>query len=82
MFTNSEPCLSSSLAESITARLMVFILFFCFFQAENALAAVPEESRSEGKINFKVYRKYFTAGANYFVIFILILFNILAQVSC
>uniref|UniRef100_A0A8C0B8P8 ATP binding cassette subfamily C member 4 n=1 Tax=Buteo japonicus TaxID=224669 RepID=A0A8C0B8P8_9AVES len=50
--------------------------------AENALAAVPEESRSEGKINFKVYRKYFTAGANYFVIFILVVFNILAQVSC
>nr|XP_025975233.1 multidrug resistance-associated protein 4 isoform X3 [Dromaius novaehollandiae] len=49
--------------------------------AENALAAMPEESRSEGKINFKVYRKYFTAGANYFVIFILLLFNILAQVA-
>lgn len=55
----------------------------CFvLQAENALAAVPEESRSEGKITFKIYRKYFTAGANYFVIFILIVFNILAQVSC
>uniref|UniRef100_A0A8C9GA40 ATP binding cassette subfamily C member 4 n=1 Tax=Pavo cristatus TaxID=9049 RepID=A0A8C9GA40_PAVCR len=49
--------------------------------AENPLAAVPEESRSEGKINFKIYRKYFTAGANYFVIFILVLFNILAQVA-
>ncbi|XP_039412791.1 multidrug resistance-associated protein 4 isoform X2 [Corvus cornix cornix] len=48
---------------------------------ENALAAVPEESRHEGKINFKVYRKYFTAGANYFVIFILLVFNILAQVA-
>ncbi|NWI37959.1 MRP4 protein, partial [Picathartes gymnocephalus] len=48
---------------------------------ENVLAAVPEESRHEGKINFKVYRKYFTAGANYFVIFILLLFNILAQVA-
>ncbi|NXT80894.1 MRP4 protein, partial [Zapornia atra] len=49
--------------------------------AENALAAVPDESRSEGKISFKVYRKYFTAGANYFVIFILLVFNILAQVA-
>uniref|UniRef100_A0A8C3ILG3 Multidrug resistance-associated protein 4 n=1 Tax=Chrysemys picta bellii TaxID=8478 RepID=A0A8C3ILG3_CHRPI len=38
------------------------------------------ESRSEGKINFKIYRKYFAAGANYFVIFILLLLNILAQV--
>lgn len=65
-------------SESIAARLM---FSFFFFQTENPLAAVPEESRSEGKINFKVYRKYFTAGANYFVIFILVLFNILAQVS-
>uniref|UniRef100_A0A803WEM7 Multidrug resistance-associated protein 4 n=1 Tax=Ficedula albicollis TaxID=59894 RepID=A0A803WEM7_FICAL len=48
---------------------------------ENALAAVPEESRNEGKINFKLYRKYFSAGANYFVIFILLVFNILAQVA-
>ncbi|NWX88406.1 MRP4 protein, partial [Nothoprocta pentlandii] len=48
---------------------------------ENALAAMPEESRSEGKISLKVYRKYFSAGANYFVIFILVLFNILAQVA-
>uniref|UniRef100_A0A8C0V5B3 Multidrug resistance-associated protein 4 n=1 Tax=Cyanistes caeruleus TaxID=156563 RepID=A0A8C0V5B3_CYACU len=48
---------------------------------ENALAAVPEESRHEGKIGFKVYRKYFTAGANYFVIFILLVLNILAQVA-
>uniref|UniRef100_A0A8C3DGF8 Multidrug resistance-associated protein 4 n=1 Tax=Corvus moneduloides TaxID=1196302 RepID=A0A8C3DGF8_CORMO len=39
------------------------------------------ESRHEGKINFKVYRKYFSAGANYFVIFILLVFNILAQVA-
>ncbi|KAJ7421392.1 multidrug resistance-associated protein 4 [Willisornis vidua] len=46
---------------------------------ENAVAAVPEESRHEGKISFKVYRKYFSAGANYFVIFILLVFNILAQ---
>ncbi|NXA46167.1 MRP4 protein, partial [Nothocercus julius] len=48
---------------------------------ENALTAMPEESRSEGKISLKVYRKYFSAGANYFVIFILVLFNILAQVA-
>ncbi|NWZ76045.1 MRP4 protein, partial [Poecile atricapillus] len=48
---------------------------------ENALAAVPEESRHEGKIGFKIYRKYFTAGANYFVIFILLVLNILAQVA-
>uniref|UniRef100_A0A8C4XY13 Multidrug resistance-associated protein 4 n=1 Tax=Gopherus evgoodei TaxID=1825980 RepID=A0A8C4XY13_9SAUR len=47
---------------------------------EPLVTALPEESRSEGKINFKIYRKYFAAGANYFVIFILLLLNILAQV--
>ncbi|XP_044865818.1 ATP-binding cassette sub-family C member 4 isoform X4 [Mauremys mutica] len=48
---------------------------------EPLVTALPEESRSEGKINFKMYRKYFAAGANYFVIFILLLLNILAQVA-
>ncbi|XP_050803051.1 ATP-binding cassette sub-family C member 4 isoform X1 [Gopherus flavomarginatus] len=48
---------------------------------EPLVTALPEESRSEGKINFKIYRKYFAAGANYFVIFILLLLNILAQVA-
>uniref|UniRef100_A0A663MJT2 Multidrug resistance-associated protein 4 n=1 Tax=Athene cunicularia TaxID=194338 RepID=A0A663MJT2_ATHCN len=51
-------------------------------QKDGAVEQPPvSESRSEGKINFKVYRKYFTAGANYFVIFILLVFNILAQVA-
>lgn len=49
-------------------------------QTEPVLTAVPEESRSEGKINFKIYRKYFSAGANYFIIFILLFLNVLAQV--
>uniref|UniRef100_A0A8U7M4T4 Cystic fibrosis transmembrane conductance regulator n=1 Tax=Corvus moneduloides TaxID=1196302 RepID=A0A8U7M4T4_CORMO len=52
-------------------------------QKDGAVEQPPvSESRHEGKINFKVYRKYFSAGANYFVIFILLVFNILAQVSC
>ncbi|XP_058040750.1 ATP-binding cassette sub-family C member 4 [Ahaetulla prasina] len=45
------------------------------------LTALPEESRSEGKIGFTIYKKYFSAGANYFVIFILLVLNILAQVT-
>uniref|UniRef100_A0A670YM28 Multidrug resistance-associated protein 4 n=1 Tax=Pseudonaja textilis TaxID=8673 RepID=A0A670YM28_PSETE len=45
------------------------------------LTSLPEESRSEGKIGFTIYKKYFSAGANYFVIFILLVLNILAQVS-
>ncbi|XP_015684952.1 multidrug resistance-associated protein 4, partial [Protobothrops mucrosquamatus] len=45
------------------------------------LTALPEESRSEGKIGFTIYKKYFSAGANYFVIFILLVLNILALVT-
>ncbi|XP_042316522.1 ATP-binding cassette sub-family C member 4 isoform X2 [Sceloporus undulatus] len=48
---------------------------------EPILTALPEESRSEGKIGFNIYKKYFAAGANYFVIFILLFLNILAQVA-
>ncbi|XP_051881887.1 multidrug resistance-associated protein 4 isoform X2 [Pristis pectinata] len=48
---------------------------------ESVLTAVPEESRSEGSIGFKVYKKYFLAGANYFIILIAIGLNLLAQVS-
>ncbi|XP_069746450.1 ATP-binding cassette sub-family C member 4 isoform X3 [Narcine bancroftii] len=48
---------------------------------ESVLSAVPEENRSEGSISFNVYKKYFLAGANLFVIFIVILLNVLAQVS-
>uniref|UniRef100_A0A803TSN8 ATP binding cassette subfamily C member 4 (PEL blood group) n=1 Tax=Anolis carolinensis TaxID=28377 RepID=A0A803TSN8_ANOCA len=47
---------------------------------EPLLTALPEESRSEGKIGFNIYKKYFAAGANYFVIFIIFSLNILAQV--
>uniref|UniRef100_A0A670YJU0 ATP binding cassette subfamily C member 4 (PEL blood group) n=1 Tax=Pseudonaja textilis TaxID=8673 RepID=A0A670YJU0_PSETE len=45
------------------------------------LTSLPEESRSEGKIGFTIYKKYFSAGANYFVIFILLVLNILAQIT-
>ncbi|XP_053167888.1 ATP-binding cassette sub-family C member 4 isoform X2 [Hemicordylus capensis] len=48
---------------------------------EPVLTSLPEESRSEGKINFHIYMKYFAAGANYCLIFIIVLLNILAQVS-
>ncbi|XP_047408548.1 ATP-binding cassette sub-family C member 4 isoform X2 [Sciurus carolinensis] len=48
---------------------------------ENAQAVQPEESRSEGKVGFKVYKNYFTAGASWFIIIFLILLNMAAQVS-
>lgn len=48
---------------------------------EPVLTTLPEESRSEGKIGFNIYKKYFAAGANYFVILILLFLSVLAQVS-
>ncbi|XP_040281246.1 multidrug resistance-associated protein 4 [Bufo bufo] len=48
---------------------------------EPVLTAVQEESRSEGTVGFKVYKKYFLSGSSYFMIFLLLLLNILAQVS-
>nr|DBA33080.1 TPA: hypothetical protein GDO54_000812 [Pyxicephalus adspersus] len=48
---------------------------------EPVLTAVPEESRSEGTVGFKVYKKYLLAGSSYLMIFIVLLLNILAQVS-
>ncbi|XP_045694930.1 ATP-binding cassette sub-family C member 4 isoform X2 [Phyllostomus hastatus] len=48
---------------------------------ENVQATVPEESRSEGKIGLKAYRNYFTAGANWFILIVLVLVNIAALAS-
>nr|XP_033806273.1 multidrug resistance-associated protein 4 isoform X3 [Geotrypetes seraphini] len=48
---------------------------------EPILTALPEESRAKGTIGFKVYKKYFSAGANYIVIVIFLLLGVLAQVS-
>ncbi|XP_041055069.1 multidrug resistance-associated protein 4 isoform X2 [Carcharodon carcharias] len=48
---------------------------------ESVLSAVPEESRSEGSIGFKVYKKYFLAGASGFMMLIVIILNLLAHVS-
>ncbi|XP_005355719.1 multidrug resistance-associated protein 4 [Microtus ochrogaster] len=47
---------------------------------ETTQAAQPEESRSEGKVGFKAYKNYFTAGASWFFIVFLILLNMAAQV--
>ncbi|XP_036312186.1 ATP-binding cassette sub-family C member 4 isoform X2 [Pipistrellus kuhlii] len=48
---------------------------------ENVQVAVAEESRSEGKIGLKAYKNYFIAGAHWFTIILLILVNIVAQLS-
>ncbi|XP_078513731.1 ATP-binding cassette sub-family C member 4 [Lissotriton helveticus] len=49
-------------------------------QTEPVLTAFPEEARSKGKIGFKLYKKYFKAGASHLMIVILLLLNVLAQV--
>ncbi|XP_036396882.1 multidrug resistance-associated protein 4 [Megalops cyprinoides] len=43
--------------------------------------SIVEESRSEGKIGFGLYLKYFRAGANILVLLFLILLNLFAQTS-
>ncbi|XP_075708503.1 ATP-binding cassette sub-family C member 4 isoform X2 [Rhinoderma darwinii] len=48
---------------------------------EPVLSAVQEESRSEGTVGFKVYKKYFLSGSSYLMMFLLILLNILSQVA-
>ncbi|XP_053563814.1 ATP-binding cassette sub-family C member 4 [Bombina bombina] len=48
---------------------------------EPVLTAVPEESRSEGTVGFKVYKKYFKAGSSWLMIFFVFALNILAQVA-
>ncbi|XP_054998160.1 ATP-binding cassette sub-family C member 4 isoform X1 [Sorex araneus] len=50
-------------------------------EPENVQAQVPEESRSEGRVGFKAYKNYFTAGAHWSVIVILLLVNIASQVA-
>ncbi|KAG8452202.1 hypothetical protein GDO86_004119 [Hymenochirus boettgeri] len=48
---------------------------------EPVLTAIPEESRSEGTVGFKVYKKYLTSGSSYLMIFFVFLLNILSQIA-
>ncbi|XP_075056002.1 ATP-binding cassette sub-family C member 4 isoform X1 [Mixophyes fleayi] len=48
---------------------------------EPVLTAIQEESRSEGTVGFKVYKKYFLSGSSYIMLFVLFLLNIFAQVA-
>ena len=50
------------------------------FQTENIQLTLPLEDYLEGKVGFKTYKDYFTAGADWLVIIFLILVNIAAQV--
>uniref|UniRef100_A0A8W4FKS1 Cystic fibrosis transmembrane conductance regulator n=1 Tax=Sus scrofa TaxID=9823 RepID=A0A8W4FKS1_PIG len=48
---------------------------------ETIQVALSLESRSEGKVDFKTYKDYFTAGAHWNIIILLILVNTAAQVN-
>ncbi|XP_060250604.1 ATP-binding cassette sub-family C member 4-like isoform X15 [Ovis aries] len=48
---------------------------------ENIQVTLPLEDHLEGKVGFKTYKNYFTAGADWLVIIFLILVNIAAQVA-
>ncbi|KAB0372647.1 hypothetical protein FD755_015400, partial [Muntiacus reevesi] len=50
-------------------------------ETENIQVILPLEDHLEGKVGFKTYKNYFTAGADWSVIIFLILVNIAAQVS-
>ncbi|CAI9178849.1 unnamed protein product [Rangifer tarandus platyrhynchus] len=50
-------------------------------ETENIQVILPLEDHLEGKVGFKTYKNYFTAGADWSVIIFLILVNITAQVS-
>ncbi|XP_023271735.1 multidrug resistance-associated protein 4-like [Seriola lalandi dorsalis] len=45
------------------------------------LQPTVEERRSEGNVGLRMYVKYFMAGANFLVLFVLILLNALAQIT-
>ncbi|KAI4565343.1 hypothetical protein MJT46_009686 [Ovis ammon polii x Ovis aries] len=50
-------------------------------QTETIQVTFPLEGRSVGRVGFKSFENYFTAGAHWFIIIFLILVNIAAQVS-
>ncbi|XP_070327220.1 LOW QUALITY PROTEIN: ATP-binding cassette sub-family C member 4-like [Odocoileus virginianus] len=49
--------------------------------AENIQVTLPLEGRLVGKVGFKTYMNYFTAGAHWFIIIFLILVNVADQVA-
>ncbi|KAM7238072.1 hypothetical protein CapIbe_011030 [Capra ibex] len=50
-------------------------------ETENIQVVLPLEDHLKGKVDFKTYKNYFTAGADWPVIIFLILVNIIAQVA-
>lgn len=63
---------------SIRCDLYNHLCVFSFLQVEHPMG---EESRSEGTVAFSLYVKYYRAGANGFMLLVLVLLNLLAHVS-
>lgn len=72
-------CVSSQLLETFCVTVRLIAPFPS--QTEHTQAAQPEESRLEGKVGFKAYKNYFSAGASWFFVIFLILLNLAAQVQ-
>lgn len=58
----------------------LIVLMCVCFQAEH-VQTMSDESRSEGTIGVRMYLKYLSAGVGAFVLLILVLLNLLAQVQ-
>ncbi|XP_067890479.1 multidrug resistance-associated protein 4 isoform X2 [Heterodontus francisci] len=78
----SQECeLSQTSGLSLGSSMQLHEEDSCKLPGEFKHSAVPEESRSEGSVGFKIYKKYFLAGASGFMVLVVIILNLLAQVS-
>ena len=61
--------------------LLFFEKQFLPFQPDFVAPVQEEEHREQGKVGSKIYWRYFQAGANGFGLLLLLLLNIVAQVT-
>ncbi|KAJ1077361.1 hypothetical protein K5549_014428 [Capra hircus] len=83
-----EQCVRQALKEKITILVTHQLQYLkdasqilMLKDIENIQVTLPLEDHLEGKVGFKTYKDYFTAGADWLVIIFLILVNIAAQVA-
>ncbi|XP_061548514.1 ATP-binding cassette sub-family C member 4-like isoform X2 [Phycodurus eques] len=75
-------CPSSLSNNSISSMTSLSASCYSLMEETLTLAAQPtEERRTQGHIGLQMYGKYFRAGANFLLLFLLILLNALAQVA-
>ncbi|XP_045018373.1 ATP-binding cassette sub-family C member 4 [Bubalus bubalis] len=83
-----EQCICQALKEKITILVTHQLQYLkdasqilILKDTENIQVTLPLEDRSVGRVGFKTYENYFTAGTHWFIIIFLILVNITAQVA-